>query len=166
MNNRFHSGHGQSSQTGVALLEALIAILVFSLGILTVISIQGTSVKLAADAQLRTKAALLAGRLVGQMWTSGDKIVDLEPKFKTGGSAYTAWLADVKTALPGVDSDTEPTVTVDISAGQSNGVVVITLFWRTPSMKPACIPPATPADSDCDNPHQHVVTSQISRNQI
>jgi type IV pilus assembly protein PilV len=151
--------HGRKSQAGVALLEALIAILVFSLGILTVIGIQAASIKMAADAQLRTRAALLADRLVGRMWTSGDTIADMKTNFQTGGTAYNAWLADVQSinGLPGIageDGDTLstlPTVTVDDSAGTSSGQVVITLYWRTPSM-------------GANQRHRHIVISQISRN--
>lgn len=153
MNNRFQSGHGRSSQTGVALLEALIAILVFSLGILTVISLQGASVKMAADAQLRSRAALLADHLVGMMWTSGHGIPDLKTNFESpDGAGYATWLTEVQNSLPGISDATLPTVEVTSSPDSSNGRVVIVLFWRTPSMKPG------------DEPHQHVVTSQISRN--
>lgn len=145
----------RAAQSGIALLEALIAILIFSLGILTIVGIQATSIRLAGDAQLRTKASLLAERLVGQMWVHGGNIAALKADFQTGGSAYDAWLADVNSpaGLPGIVEaaegvvSTRPTVTVD-DAGQ----VVITLFWRTPSM---------PEDKPG---HQHVVTTQISRN--
>jgi type IV pilus assembly protein PilV len=141
------------------LLEALIAILVFSLGILTVISIQATSIKLAADAQLRTKAALLADRLVGQMWTHGGDIGALKAAFESpDGSVYTTWLGDVSDfehgGLPGVvagDEFTQPEVTVSSASGLDNAAVIVTLYWRTPSM---------PANER----HKHTVTSHISRN--
>ncbi|MDR2786879.1 MAG: hypothetical protein LBD06_00710 [Candidatus Accumulibacter sp.] len=144
-------------QSGVMLLEALIAILVFSLGILTVIGIQATSIRMAADAQLRSKAALLADRLVGQMWASGGDIAKLKTEFGSpDGVAYQTWLKAVRGAegLPGIpDSpgDMAPVVTVDDSS-TAYGQVIIKLYWRTPSM---------PAD---EPPHQHVIVSQISRN--
>ncbi|MDR0578808.1 MAG: hypothetical protein LBI87_15075 [Candidatus Accumulibacter sp.] len=173
MNNGKHkigipSGGPDARQAGVALLEALIAILVFSLGILTVIGIQAASIKMAAEAQYRTRAALLADRLIGEMWTGGDSIADLETKFKSpDGAAYLAWLADVKDftngkGLPGVEdgaSSTLPTVQIaalDRPAGTGSGSsltadVTVTLYWRTPSMA-------------SDEKHQHIVISQISRN--
>ncbi|MBL8367702.1 MAG: hypothetical protein JNM54_07255, partial [Candidatus Accumulibacter sp.] len=43
-------------QAGVMLLEALIAILVFSLGILSLVALQATSIKLTGDAKYRTDA--------------------------------------------------------------------------------------------------------------
>ena len=144
----------RTGQSGVVLLEALIAILIFSLGILTIVGIQATSIRMAGDAQLRTKATLLANRLVGEMWVQGGTIAALKTAYETGGSAYNTWLADVKadSGLPGVEEaedvvSTLPTVTVS-----DTGEVVVTLFWRTPSMRK-------------DEPgHQHIVTPQISRN--
>ncbi|MBK8577809.1 MAG: type IV pilus modification protein PilV [Candidatus Accumulibacter sp.] len=58
------------AQAGVMLLEALIAILIFSLGILSLVALQGTSIQLTSDAKYRTDATLLANRLIGQMWAS------------------------------------------------------------------------------------------------
>jgi Tfp pilus assembly protein PilV len=96
------------------LLEALLAILIFSLGILTVIGIQATSIKMSADAGLRTKAALLANRLVGQMWASDSSIDDMKTAFESpDGDSYKAWLEDFcgrdddprQQDLPGVPCD-------------------------------------------------------------
>jgi type IV pilus assembly protein PilV len=151
------------------LLEALIAILVFSLGILTVIGIQAASIKLAADAELRTKAALLANQLVGEMWTSGDRIDELATKFSSpSGAQYLVWLnchvapndscpvtLSNPFGLPGVNEDagTLPTVSVETTPGSEEGRVEIVLSWRTPSM------------NEEDDPHRYTVISQISRNQ-
>ncbi|MDR2450930.1 MAG: hypothetical protein LBE85_03985 [Candidatus Accumulibacter sp.] len=156
MKNRHASKARSARQSGSMLLEALIAILVFSLGILTVIGIQAASIKLAADAQLRTRAALLANRLIGEMWAGGDTIAELETKFKTGGAAYDAWLNDVKDSakgLPGVSNEegTLPTVSVVTASGTEEGRVRIELFWRMPSMAAGEF-------------HKYTVISQISRN--
>ncbi|WP_291991966.1 type IV pilus modification protein PilV [Candidatus Accumulibacter sp. ACC003] len=142
-------------QAGVMLLEALIAILVFSLGILSLVALQAVSIKLTGDARYRTDATLLANRLIGQMWVSGGDLSDLETNFKTGGDAYNAWLADVAgtDGLPGVaaaDGDVVSTLpTVDFVPG--DGQVAVTLFWRTPGMPAA-------------ERHQYTVVSQIVRN--
>lgn len=146
------------SQAGVMLLEALIGILIFSLGILSLVALQATSIQLTSDAKYRTDASLLANRLIGQMWASGLTPADLETAFESGGDQYNAWLADVQgieglpgvvAASSGIDS-TLPTVTVNAATGR----VEITLFWRTPQM------PTSGANSS----HRHVVVSQIVRN--
>jgi type IV pilus assembly protein PilV len=144
-----------AGQAGIVLLEGLIAILIFSLGILTIIGIQAASVRGVGDAQLRTRAVLLADQLVGQMWVSGGSIGELKTAFESpDGAAYVEWLPQVVAGLPGVaaDSDTAPTVTVANTSDETAGQVIVTLFWRTPSM---------PADER----HRYIVISQISRNE-
>lgn len=51
-------------QSGVILLEALLAILIFSLGILALVGLQAAAVKQSADAKYRTEAALLANEVI------------------------------------------------------------------------------------------------------
>lgn len=152
------NGKTFQAQAGVMLLEALIAVLIFSLGILSLVALQATSIQLTSDAKYRTDASLLANKLIGQMWASGGLPSDLQTRFQTGGADYNTWLAEVQGkdglpgvvgAAPGIDA-TLPTVTVD-GAGQ----VVITLFWRNPQM------PLTGPGSR----HSHIVTSQIIQNQ-
>jgi type IV pilus assembly protein PilV len=147
------------NQSGVMLLEALIAILVFSLGILSLVALQATAVQLTSDAKYRTDATLLANRLIGQMWTSGYSPADLETKFETNGTLYNAWLANVsgKEGLPGVVAATTGVVstlpTVEVTpVTLLTADVEIRIFWRTPEM------PLNAAG------HQLVVVSQISRN--
>jgi type IV pilus assembly protein PilV len=150
------------NQSGVMLLEALIAILIFSLGILTVVALQATSIKLTGDAKYRTNATLLANRLIGQMWVSTGNLAALKANFETGGASYNDWLADVSgpDGLPGVVpassgvTSTRPTVTVNATAGATAGQVTITLFWRTPEQ---------PLNDDSLR-HRHVVISQIVKN--
>ena len=55
-------------QSGVMLLEALIGILIFSLGILALVGMQATAVRATSDARDRTEASNLTSQLVGQMW--------------------------------------------------------------------------------------------------
>jgi type IV pilus assembly protein PilV len=80
------------AQAGVMLLEALIGILIFSLGILSLVALQATSIQLTSDAKYRTDASLLANRLIGQMWASGLAPAVLKTKFENGGDQYNAWL--------------------------------------------------------------------------
>jgi type IV pilus assembly protein PilV len=149
------------AQAGVMLLEALIGILIFSLGILSLVALQATSIQLTSDAKYRTDASLLANRLIGQMWASGLAPAVLKTKFENGGDEYNTWLTSVQgndeippglpgvvAASSGVDS-TLPVVNVF-----NDGRVEITLFWRTPQM----------ATSGANSSHRHQVFSQIVRN--
>ncbi len=147
------------------LLEALIAILIFSLGILSLVALQGTSIQLTSDAKYRTDASLLANKLIGQMWASGGTAKDLHDNFdsRVNGKDYKAWLdhdVQASNSLPGIvatgDQPTLPTVSVEEvldkdgkpPSGATAARVEIRIYWRTPQMS-------------ADQRHQHVVTSQI-----
>ncbi|MDD5298456.1 MAG: type IV pilus modification protein PilV [Rhodocyclaceae bacterium] len=66
---RMHES-GATSQAGMALIEAMVAILVFAVGVLAMIGMQTLAVKTASDAKYRADAAYLANQLIGQMWTA------------------------------------------------------------------------------------------------
>jgi type IV pilus assembly protein PilV len=126
------------SQAGSVLLEALIAILIFSIGILALIGMQATAINSVADAKYRSTAGFLANQMVGTIWAnrqsavfpniSGVMVAFPDPSFAcnvctstTGGNAYTqAWASSVAANLPaGTAIITNPagsnTVTVSIS---------------------------------------------------
>lgn len=54
-------------QQGVFLLEALIGIIIFSIGILSMIALQTTAIAVQADSQYRIEAANLADRMLGEI---------------------------------------------------------------------------------------------------
>lgn len=122
-------------QVGSMMLEALVAILIFSVGILAVVGMQTAAVKAASDAKYRSDASLLANELIGQMWVSDRVAANMQANFQggggTNGAAYTTWLNNaVIPALPGVTSTVnQPTVTVNTA----NGQVTISVFWLLPS---------------------------------
>jgi type IV pilus assembly protein PilV len=104
----------RKSQSGVMLLEALIAILIFSLGILGVVGMQASAVAASRDAKFRTDAGLLANELLGQMWASNRDGPSLQQNFQgdgeqadasnvvADGPLYAAWFQRVSATLPGV----------------------------------------------------------------
>ena len=132
-----------NQQSGVVLLESLIAILVFSLGILGIIGLQATAVKQVSDARYRSQASLLVDQLLGTMWVSDRSAAALQTSFSSGGNGYLGWLGNVSATLPGVDAY-PPSVAVD-----AQGTVTITVRWRAPSEDAA-----TAA-------HQYVAVAQI-----
>lgn len=127
----------RKQQTGAMLLEALVSILIFSIGILAIIGLQAAAVSASTDAKYRTEASLLTNQLIGQMWVSDRTVAILQTNFQGGtgcgasGAAYTAWLADVSATLPGVAAN-PPTVCIASGATAGN-VVTITVFWQLPS---------------------------------
>jgi len=53
---------------GSVLLEALIAILLFSFGVLGIVRLQAAAISNTQDAKLRTDASFVASQIIGQMW--------------------------------------------------------------------------------------------------
>src|SRR2546422_10742639 len=64
----------RGSERGVMLIEALVAILIFSIGILAVVGIQAVAIKDMTSAKYRSEAAFLAQELLAQMWTDNGNI--------------------------------------------------------------------------------------------
>lgn len=77
------------AQQGVILLEALIAILIFSMGILAIVGLQAAMVKNTADAQYRAEASYIAQQALGTMWanptnTPSDSVTDISARLPNG----------------------------------------------------------------------------------
>ncbi|HVN35552.1 MAG TPA: hypothetical protein VMU96_09900 [Casimicrobiaceae bacterium] len=136
------------AQRGVALLESLIAILIFSFGILGLIGILIGSIRATNDARYRAEAANLAQALIGAMWTT--RAADLDAQFGTGGPQLVAWQTQVANLLPSATGVNVPVVdlTQPGLSAQSRSVVV-TLFWQLPGEP---------------GRHQLLITAQIGKN--
>jgi len=125
-----------TTQRGAIMLEALIAILIFSLGILAVVGLQAGAIKLSSDAKYRSDASLLANQIIGQMWASDHTQTTFQTNFQTGGAAYNAWLTDVYKELPGVSgvAANKPTISVvaNTSTSPASNTVTVTIYWQIP----------------------------------
>ena len=126
------------------LLEALIALLLFSMGILGLMGLQAIAVKNTADAKYRTDAAFLANQIIGQMWAEDPANLPAYAHNPTtagncnfGGTAstnanVTAWLGSASTlgtvagSLPGATSALQQ-ITID-----ATNLVTVTICWQGP----------------------------------
>jgi type IV pilus assembly protein PilV len=118
---------GQKSQAGVMLIEALIGILIFSIGILALIGMQATAIKNTTDARYRSEAAFLANQVIGKMWVDR---TNLALYGATGYAPRDAWVNNVASTLPGIDVPNNILVPV-IAIGGGNEVTV-TIQWQQP----------------------------------
>lgn len=143
---RTTGGFGGTGQRGVVLVEALIAILIFSLGILGVVGMQARSVQVMTEATFRAQAAQHASELLSEMWTADPgQRANLYSSSASTPIRYTQWKTRMTTgslALPGVASN-PPQVTVNtqqvaysaVGAGsQTVSAVTITVFWQPPGV--------------------------------
>lgn len=74
MNKQKISSPGYTQQ-GVVLLEVMIAILIFSMGVLAVIGLQAAMIKNTAESKFRADAGYLAQQRLGQMWSDPDNVL-------------------------------------------------------------------------------------------
>jgi type IV pilus assembly protein PilV len=135
-------------QQGVMLIEALVAILIFSLGILGLVALGGQAVGAQSDAQYRTEASGIADAIAGEIAVNVDRrnngllIAGSLPAFShqaggancvfAGGPSTNARilaLVNRAATLPGA-SGLQQQITVQNGAGAFNRVEV-TLCWRT-----------------------------------
>lgn len=119
-----------NKQGGALLLEALIAILLFSLGILSLVGLQATSIANVAEAKYRADASFLANQLIGQIWVNRTNLAS----YAYAGSGappgvLNSWVDQVKGALPGASTNLPSVV---MGAGNQ---VTVTILWQRPEEK-------------------------------
>jgi type IV pilus assembly protein PilV len=118
----------KKSQQGVMLLEALIGILIFSMGILAIIGMQARSIASVSDAMFRSQASFLANEIIGQMWVDrGVSLAGLANyAYPPGGSpALATWVAKLQTELP--------RGAAVIGTNTATGFVTVTITWQPPN---------------------------------
>jgi type IV pilus assembly protein PilV len=107
-----------NSQKGIVLLEALIALLIFSMGILALVGLQAAMIKNTSDNKYRADASFLAQERIGRMWADPSNLANYAC---TNVSANAC--GDVSGVLP------NGTRTVTVAA---KGLVTVTVAWRLP----------------------------------
>jgi type IV pilus assembly protein PilV len=117
----------RKNQSGVALLEALVGILIFSIGILALMGLQAQSIRNTVEAKYRNEAAYLANQIIGQMWVDRNNLA----AYDTGGGAnpnMVAWETQVANTLPRVVAGGANSPTITVAGNQ----VTVTVFWQLP----------------------------------
>ena len=128
-----------SAQQGVVLIEAMVAILLFSLGVLAVVGLQASMVSNTTDSKYRADAAYIAQEKIGRMW--GDQL-NLTPYMVTTNIASNV--------LPGGK----------LNIAQSASQITVTVGWTAPDETPAS------GTAPCYLPvaHCYITTASITQN--
>ena len=120
----------QQSQGGVMLIEALIGILIFSIGVLAMIGMQATAMRATIDAKYRSEASFLANEIIGSMWVDRANlnlyITSPGSPATCPGSPSCPWLTRVQTIMPQASGANAPSIDV---AGQQ---ATVTVRWQRP----------------------------------
>jgi type IV pilus assembly protein PilV len=117
------SGRARSTR-GFALLEALVALLIFAFGVLGVVGLQAALTKAQTGSKFRGDAAFLAQELIGNMWSDLPGLAN----YTTAGCAAHPRCNAIRTK-----------VAATLPAGQllitqrAPGLVEIEITWTPPS---------------------------------
>lgn len=113
MLNRPISSVTGNLQQGSALLEGLIAVLIFSLGILGIVGIQASTTQAVTQAKSRVDATFIASQRIAEGWNDMSKVTDKS-------------LAESGTDILELPEGKRTTTVSD------SGVVTVTVSWRMP----------------------------------
>lgn len=117
---------GRKRQGGALLIEAMIGIFIFSVGVLAVVAMQGRAIAQVSDSKYRVDASFLANELVSRAWVDRANIATYVYPNGTA-PALTAWVVKVGNTLPGTATH-PPTVAIDATTGQ----ITVTVRWQPP----------------------------------
>jgi type IV pilus assembly protein PilV len=146
---------------GFVLLEALIAVAIFSFALIGLMGMQALSIKNSADAKYRADAAYFANQIISRMWVDRANLSSYAYRADQDAcntsttaptyAAVTNWLAEAAASLPGVKagaaSSQKPQIIVDTTTTTVYATVTVTMCWRLPT------------DTEA---HMHVTTAQIN----
>jgi type IV pilus assembly protein PilV len=165
---RMPGSAGRQGQSGSVILEAMIAILIFSIGILGLVGMQTAAVSNVSDAKYRSEANFLANQIIGQMWASqvavsigGLSMNAIDPTYNINcppGAAAATAAGGVNTVVQGwagpagvqgILPNASAVVCVDAAPAANQQHAQVTISWK---------PPKAPA---ADPPHVHTVNAYI-----
>lgn len=114
----------KTKQQGAVILEALIAILIFSMGILALVGLQAAMIQNTTDSKFRADASYIAQQRIGQIWAD-----------PANAGTYVEANTDISALLPGgLRTVTQPV------PGQFRVVV----GWTAPGETAATLATTTP----------------------
>jgi type IV pilus assembly protein PilV len=114
---------------GSSLLEGILAILIFSVGLISILMLLTTTLTEVGNARYRSEASLLASSLIAEMWVGDRSLVSLSNRYGSDDAQeYKNWRDLVASKLPGITATAnKPVITID-SARNVN----INIYWQVP----------------------------------
>jgi type IV pilus assembly protein PilV len=106
----------KSAQQGVIIIEVMVAMLIFSVGVLALVGLQATMIKNTADSKYRSEASYIAQSRIGQIWADA-----------ANAASYVEANTDISALLPGgTRTVTQPTT----------GQFTVVVAWQVPGQTP------------------------------
>ena len=131
MKTKFHRG-----QQGVMMIEALVGILIFAVGIIGLMGLQSAAIANTVEAKYRSDAAFYANQIIGAMWVDKVRVAvspslyDTSNPLAIANTELQAWKASVQASLPQATGALAPSVAVVNNLGGYD--VTVTVFWQKP----------------------------------
>lgn len=117
----------RQAQRGVALLEALIAVLLLGIGLVGTLALQVNSQAALSEAAMRSEATIAANELIGVMSTDLDNLEEYAlAEDEAPGERIGEWHAALADRLPNAAVE----ITVTPAANTERTAVVIVIGWR------------------------------------
>jgi type IV pilus assembly protein PilV len=110
---------------GVALIEALMAILIFSLGVLGLVGLQASMTRAQSAGKFRSDASSLASEAIGLMWVDKGNMAKYASATCDAYQPCLDWKNKVASVLPGGAAV--------VTANATDGAVSVTLTWTVPN---------------------------------
>ena len=116
--------YAKPSQRGIVLLEAMIAVLLFSMGVLALVGLQATMMKNTDDAKLRAEASNIAQAWIGMMWANPDPAKLANYAIANG--------SDSRFDIPTLPHGTRTVQVLGTGLPNSTTQVTVTINWQQP----------------------------------
>ena len=123
MKRRTQSAAPAGAQQGVMLIEALVAILIFTLGIVALMGLQANSLAQMSAAKYRTDASYLVNQIMGKMWVDQGNLASYPA---AGYIGRQGWDALVASTLP------QGKGTITVSGLPPLQKVSVAITWKMP----------------------------------
>jgi len=108
---------------GISLIEVLVAMTIFSFGILGMLGMHARALASFSDSKYRTDAALLTDSLLNDIWVNRANLASYAYSGGAGATTLQPWLSQVRATLPSGDA----TITV------AGSTVQVTVTWQPPN---------------------------------
>jgi type IV pilus assembly protein PilV len=111
------------STRGISLIEVLVAMTIFSFGILGMLGMHARALTSFSDAKYRTDAALLTDGLINDIWVNRGNLASYAYASGAVPTVMQPWLSQVRATLPAGNAS----VTV------AGSTVQVTVTWQPPA---------------------------------
>jgi len=128
----------RSRQGGIALIEALIGMLIFSFGVIGLVGLQVAMTRAQGTAKYRADAAYLSSQVVGSMWVDRANIGQYDSANCAAYAPCKVWTDKVASSLPAGSAQ--------LSITPASGAVAVTVTWSTTA----------------EGTHSHVVATSVN----